>query len=274
MKRAADTPAQPWTQAKLVELLRVRYPSRSHALLPQVRSETGSGSRDVRTADAIVMSLWPSRGIEMLGFELKVSKTDWRKELADPAKAEEIAQYCDAWWIVAPPGVVDVAELPKPWGLLVPSAARDCLVAAKEAPALDAKPLTKTFLASILRRAQEVVVPEARLEAEYERGRADGKKQADWESALLRKSVEEFERASGVCISSAWKGGRIGEAVAAVLLDGSENALWTERYYRDEIEGLRTRALSIARSIQDHFEAADKRRAQDARLLVVKPSRS
>jgi hypothetical protein len=47
------------------------------------------------------MSLWPSRGIELHGIEIKVSRNDWLKELGDPAKADEIARFCDRWWVAA-----------------------------------------------------------------------------------------------------------------------------------------------------------------------------
>ena len=48
------------------------------------------------SGDAVIMSLWPSRGLELHGVEIKVSRADWKREAADPAKAEAIAAYCDA----------------------------------------------------------------------------------------------------------------------------------------------------------------------------------
>ncbi len=47
-----------------------RYPQTEYALFSQVRNATGFASR-IRTADAIALSLWPSRGLALYGFEFK-----------------------------------------------------------------------------------------------------------------------------------------------------------------------------------------------------------
>ena len=60
------------------------------------------------------------------------TRADWLRELKQPGKCESVAQYCDHWWIVAPPGVVGPGELPAAWGLLV--ARGDGLRAEKHAP--------------------------------------------------------------------------------------------------------------------------------------------
>jgi len=50
--------------------------------------------------------LWPSRGLHLMGFEIKAGRGDWLRELKDPGKAEGIAAYCDQWWVVAPAEVI------------------------------------------------------------------------------------------------------------------------------------------------------------------------
>ena len=97
--------------------LRARYCAPEHALFFEVANGTGSNIR--RYADAVAMNLFPSRGLTLSGFEVKVSKHDWRRELKSPHKAEEgIFKYCDHWWVVAPSGIVGKDELPSTWGLL------------------------------------------------------------------------------------------------------------------------------------------------------------
>ena len=49
--------------------LRTRYQAPAYAYLPQVGDSTGYSVH--RHADAIVMSLWPSRGLHLMGFEIK-----------------------------------------------------------------------------------------------------------------------------------------------------------------------------------------------------------
>lgn len=74
------------------------YKGSPWTFLPQVRSATGWHRQ--RTADAIAMSVWPSRGLHLYGFEVKVSRSDWLKELRTPEKADEICAFCDFWYVV------------------------------------------------------------------------------------------------------------------------------------------------------------------------------
>ena len=76
------------------DALRFSFPEDQYALLFEVRNSTGYGKR-IRSADALAMSLWPSRGLELIGFEIKRSRIDWLKELSQPEKAEEICRFCD-----------------------------------------------------------------------------------------------------------------------------------------------------------------------------------
>lgn len=73
------------------------------ACFAEVRNATGANAK--RSADAVALNLWPSRGLTVRGFEIKVSKADLRNEIAQPDKAEAIATYCDEWWIVTPAGL-------------------------------------------------------------------------------------------------------------------------------------------------------------------------
>lgn len=78
----------------------------------------GTGAAGGRYADAVMMSLWSSRGLELHGVEIKISRSDWKREAADPSKAEAIARFCDRWWVHTAPGVVDdLSDLPPAWGL-------------------------------------------------------------------------------------------------------------------------------------------------------------
>ena len=87
------------TERVLLEALRVRYPENSYAYFPHLREHTGGGP--TRIGDAVVFGLWPSRGMQVEGFEVKISRSDWLRELKDPSKAESIFKYCDLWWLVA-----------------------------------------------------------------------------------------------------------------------------------------------------------------------------
>lgn len=83
-------------------------------------SEVGdaTGVRASRRADALAMNLWPSRGLEIRGFEIKVSRSDLKRELDDPSKAEAIGRFCNTWCLATPVGLVRAEDMiPVTWGL-------------------------------------------------------------------------------------------------------------------------------------------------------------
>lgn len=83
----------PVTTADICAAMRKTYCQPEWALFFEVGNATGFNAR--RHADAVAMNMYPSRGLVLHGFEFKASKSDWKRELANPQKAEEIAQYCD-----------------------------------------------------------------------------------------------------------------------------------------------------------------------------------
>lgn len=214
------------TAADCVAALRDRYPERSHALLEQVAN--GTGFKANRWADVVTMSLWPSRGLYFSGFEIKVSKSDFTREMADPAKAEEIQGFCTEWWIVAPQGLLEAHEMPPTWGLLEVTDKLKCRVV-KPAPTLDARPVSMSFVAALLRRSSECTA--GLLKREFRRGQEDGAANGQGEMArrltlatenaqAAWKLIDDFKVASGVDIRRAWRLGDVGEAVRVLSQSG------------------------------------------------------
>jgi hypothetical protein len=135
---------------ELLKLLGERYPSPDQAFLPEFCARTGfSPSR----ADAIAMHLWPSMGLELIGFELKVSRADWLREMKQPDKADPVKQFCDRWYLVVPDLkiVKYYDELPIGWGLM--HVENGALRTMFEAEKLSPKPIDRFFLAALMRRA-------------------------------------------------------------------------------------------------------------------------
>lgn len=82
--------------------------------------------------DFLAVGAWKSLRYDVTGCEVKVSRADWRKELAKldrKGKGEHGRQFCDFWCVAAPAGLIDPAELADVdqgrWGLLE-VAARGC----------------------------------------------------------------------------------------------------------------------------------------------------
>lgn len=193
--------------------MRKKYSADAYALLFEVGNSTGFQCS--RHADAICMSLWPSRGLDVSGFEFKASRTDWQKELKDPAKAEAILQYCDFWWLViASPEIVKAGELPSGWGLMSLNG-RGTLDVVTPAARLNAKQWPREFIAAVLRSAADPVA--AIYNTALMRAREEGRKseseyherqvkRLEDDLSQLRRQVTEFEHATGVAIATRYGG--------------------------------------------------------------------
>lgn len=98
--------------------VRKLYAKNGYVVLSQVRNGTGYARPD-RTADMLVVSTWPSRGLHAEGIEIKSSRSDLMRELSKPEKADEIARYCQHWWLAVPEGLITADMIvPETWGVI------------------------------------------------------------------------------------------------------------------------------------------------------------
>lgn len=167
----AEDPAPPlrWTERRMLDRIHDRYSKDSgngprYVVAEHVRSAAGfgawndrdqlaeQGGRLIRTADAIVVDLWPSTGNLVHGIEVKVSRSDWLTELRDPAKSATFRRYCDHWWLAVPDAKIAHDGVPDGWGLLVVGSDGRLRVK-RQAPTLTREPMTPGFTASLLRAA-------------------------------------------------------------------------------------------------------------------------
>ena len=234
-------------EATLFTALERHLPSPEWALLAQVGNGTGYG-KTARYIDALALNLWPSRGMELWALEMKTSKADLRRELANPPKAEAIACYCDRYFLVTDsPKVVDGMPLPPTWGWMCMDPAGR-IVTKRNAEKLTAKPLDREFVAAVLRRIMEQKTTRGELRAEFDRGFREGKdagiadaerqrKYATGDLEQLRTRVQEFEAAAGVTIDS-WGAGNIGAAVRRVRAGADGVVSQKLQRIRRNLEGL------------------------------------
>lgn len=214
----------------VIELLRNRYAAPAWAFLEQVGD--GTGAYTSRHADAIAMGVWPSRGLELIGFEVKVSRGDWRRELVKPDKAEPIAARMDRFFVVAPADVVPLSEVPPAWGLLEVVGGKK-LIQRKEATKLDPEPLDRSFLAAILRKAAAVSPTWEMKHDAALKAREEAKAEVDSlvehrtyalnaELTGLRGRVEAFEQRTGIPLekhgSDSYYGFPTGDDLAKAVL--------------------------------------------------------
>jgi hypothetical protein len=205
------TAAPKITSHDLRAALRREHPADEYVVLFEVRERVGSafGSR----ADAVALSLWPTRGFELTGFEFKCARGDWLAELKNPEKADRIARYCDRWCVFAAPRVVREAELPVGWGLweLAPAGTIRRRVAAA---AREAEPMPRTFLAALMRARAKLDADDVnalyahqRRQWESEQQARDAGRPAPLDAATQRdlerlragmQKLEEIRQATGI----------------------------------------------------------------------------
>lgn len=210
------------TAANMRDRIRARYAGDQWAVMFEVRNTAGFAAD--RSADAIAMNMWPSKGLALHGFEIKVSRSDWLRELKQPRKAEAFEHFCDYWWIVAPRGVVNVNELPTNWGLYEDYG--DSLkVVVKATQNGKPEPLSRGFIAAMFRRVTQA--DEGEVERRVAEGVAEAKEQreARFEAEVkrrtrdvdtLREKIATIERVSGININGWTNNEAIGRAVGLV----------------------------------------------------------
>ena len=159
-------PPSRYTERDMLNALHARYGQRSqggalqrYVCAEHVRASCGfagwsavEGPRTMRTADFIAQDTWEAQGLRLHGHEVKVSRSDWLTELADPSKAEAIKRYCDHWWLVVPDRSIVRDDLPDEWGLLAFDRYGKLRIV-RRAPMLTPDPHPPTFRASLLRAA-------------------------------------------------------------------------------------------------------------------------
>jgi hypothetical protein len=189
----------------------------AHAWLYEVGNATGWAAN--RHADALVVSCWPSRGLWVAGIEVKVSRSDWLRELKDPQKSDDIQAHCHFWWLVTTPGIVREGELPVTWGLIEVDKKHKII---KQAPRLKPVALSMEFLAAVLRnqsKAVDALVSHRVIEKvkervenmdaqakEYTDKLRELKPNTELQSAYdeLKADVEKFGEATGIRLEGRW----------------------------------------------------------------------
>lgn len=80
-----------------------------------VESEVTLGGRRL---DVVALNMWGARRWRIVGFEIKVSRGDWIRELDSFQKSEQWTEVVDSFYVVTPPKLIKADELPVGWGHL------------------------------------------------------------------------------------------------------------------------------------------------------------
>jgi hypothetical protein len=251
-------------EASITRLLRRRFGeegqtgSPAWAFIPQVRD--AAGFQATRTLDAIACGLWPSRGLELQGFEIKCSRSDWLSELKNPAKAEAFIPYLDRFYIVvANANIVADGELPDGWGLLVAQKTR--IVTRVQAQKQEALPIPRTMLAALLKGAGVVanLPPDEVAEAErqgYARGLSEGERASQRTRARLEERSKRLQ-------------GRIDDLARTAGADDQTLVAYLRGLGHQDIEkfGRAIRTVLDGERDVEHLRNRLKRLGQDGKVL-------
>lgn len=239
--------------SQVVKLLHKKFPSGQYALFTEVRNAAGFGAD--RSADAICMNLWPSRGLEVWGFEIKVSRADFMKELKDPKKAEAFMKYCDRWYLLlGDEKIADIAEVPPTWGLMV--CKNNTIKTIREAPKLQAEPMSRSFIAAMFKRATASLIHPSTIQERIDAATAKAKSDLDWKTKAaadgyekLRAQVQEFEQASGLRIRESWeyKISDLGAALKVIMNGGADKIL-------KDLERISSQLVNITDRVQKDID--------------------
>lgn len=254
------------TADEVIACLQSRWPDSEYL---SIREAPQAADRGGRKLDLLVVSLWRSRGLQMDGVEIKVSMSDWKRELANAEKADWWWRHVHRFWVAVP---ADLAvkvrdELPPTWGLLACESGKPVKVVAK-APQHEPEPMPWAATVGLMRAAADcgLTVMHRAESRGYNRGVEAGKQlslqgRAAEELRELRDDVRLFEEATGFGIRRVWE---VEEVAAAAAIVRAE--MLTPGYLRRDV-------AKAARAAKEHAERAlaeAERLEQAAKVLAEK----
>ncbi len=282
----------------MIDLIHKRHPPPAWIVVDEIGNATGSSVS--RHADAVAIGLWPSHGHAIHGFEVKVSRSDVKRELDDPSKADAVGKFCDFWWLVVSDlKIIDGIVIPDTWGILHPKG--KILRVHRKAPQRKPIAITRGFSAALIRKVCSSWVPKwehAEFKASaMEKAKAELQREREWKTnaaehdlAQLRATVARFEETSGVKITqrwgdsegtlSTWEIDRIGPAVKAVIAARetighcsfvSDNPT---TLVKNELDGVERAIRAHETAIANRRAAAEQVRALLERMREEDPSRA
>ena len=145
----------------LTDLVLSKYPDPAWVTLTEVREGTGYYAGG--SADVMAFGVWPSRGLQVIGIEVKVARSDWLRELKQPEKAEGFASVCDEWWLASAEGVAKKEEIPPNWGWYVGKGKR--LKVEKQPVQKEGNEIGRHFLMSVVRNISKTYVKKRHVDA-------------------------------------------------------------------------------------------------------------
>lgn len=142
----------------------------------------GTGAQMGGRIDVAAFNCWPSGRFTRLAYEVKVSRGDWLRELAHPAKRAWAEEQFNECYFVCALGVAGEDEVPDGWGLMTTTKAGDKLRRVKVARWREVE-VGPALIASVIRQAH--------VQVEAERTRIFRWEGEDFTAEDMKKVVDE-----------------------------------------------------------------------------------
>jgi hypothetical protein len=135
--------------------LRSYYAARNDGsiYIEEFRAGTGYAPGSERYLDAWVMGTFPSSGLVKTAIEIKISRSDFAREIRKHTKRDSALRISNLFYFAAPVGLIKPSELPVEVGLIEIDEAGMVRIV-EEAPYRECERASWVFVASLARRAQ------------------------------------------------------------------------------------------------------------------------
>ena len=181
------------TAKDILSLLRQKYlDSREWVVASEVQRTTGWSDRRY---DFVALNCFASNNYKVEVVEIKVSKSDLRRELEEPEKHNVLCEEIDYYSLAAPASVIDLDIIPKKWGVYAVSDGK--LVTRRRPLALHDEPrktLPRSFAASFLRAAKAQNLERTLLADERQKGFDEGYAKAKRDLGQLAAELDNLQR--------------------------------------------------------------------------------
>lgn len=215
-----------------------------------------SSDRQGRKIDVLVVSLWRSRGYELDAVEIKVSVSDWRRELKDADKADWWWGHVHRFWVAVPAEIAATvrAGLPSGWGLLSCTPERTVELVKPEGHEPEPIPwgtciglmrASANAGYTALQHAEQMGERRGKELAQKQFERTTGDESLRRRLTELSEKVEKFEQASGIDITKTWDVKGLGESAALV-----QKFLGNPTQFKERLERLGSDAEDAAKVLR------------------------
>lgn len=210
-----------FTTSQVNQMLFNKYTEKGeHLLLFNVPNVVGVAQ--ARRCDAVALGMWQSSGRLIQGFEVKISRSDWLRELKDVTKADPFIEQCDRWWLVTGhQAVAKSEEIPDAWGWMTATKTGLRIQRPPKPLPQDKDTMRRLWAFALLRVAADRSAENETMRTANEKRQAEWQRQADerLKSEIarinpayerLREQVDKFEAASGMKLED-WRLGNVGK---------------------------------------------------------------